>query len=299
MELTEVQKEADSAGRKAIFFGLGALLLAGLFGWMLAHLASAGPDTQAVVVAATDVPALSQIKAEQLKVVEWPSQSMPHGTFQKVEDVLATQEINISGLLAGESVLADRLSTPDRGLGMSQMVEPNMRAYVVQVDDKMATAEIMHPGANVDVVGTFEDPKTREPITKVVLQNVQILGIGDSVDVERARPRKGDDAGVNHDVVERLRVVTLMVPIADVEILSFASRIAKIDLTLRNKSDVAVVPTKGITFDKALGRNKEVKDPKAPDAGAQQGGGAPSPDAGYHHSHRPRDQGPAIIKVHH
>lgn len=281
-------------------FGIVLILSSVFFGWVVAHFGSSGPETQPVVVAAADVPPLSLLKAEQLKVVEWPVQSMPHGTFQKPEDVVRTGEININGVLAGEPILADRLSTPDRGLGMSQMVEPNMRAYVVRVDDHVATAEVIHPGAFVDVVVTLEDPKAREYITKLVLQNVQVLGVGDSIDVEAAQPRTKEQPGVNREVVERHRVVTLAVKAGDVETLSFVSRNGRVDLFLRNASDNVVAVTKGVTFDKVIGR--KVDKPDKPEAksgeneGASAANSAPEPPARRHHP-RPRDTGPSIIKV--
>lgn len=281
-------------------FGIVLILSSVFFGWVVAHFGSSGPETQPVVVAAADVPALSLLKAEQLKVVEWPVQSMPHGTFQKPEDVVRTGEININGVLAGEPILADRLSTPDRGLGMSQMVEPNMRAYVVRVDDHVATAEVIHPGAMVDVVVTLEDPKAREYVTKLVLQNVQVLGVGDSIDVEAAQPRTKEQPGINREVVERHRVVTLAVKASDVETLSYVSRNGRVDLFLRNASDNVVAVTKGVTFDKVVGR--KVDKPDKPEAKAGEGesastaNSAPEPPA-RHHRPRPRDNGPSIIKV--
>jgi pilus assembly protein CpaB len=252
VELTEVQKEADAAGRKAILFGIAALLTAGLFGWMLARLSGGGPETQAVVVAAEEIPPLTQLKAKQLKVVQWPAAALPRGTFAKPEDVVKTNQINVNGLEVGEPILAARLSTPERGLGMSQMVEPSMRAFVVQVKEHVATAELLHPGAFVDVVATLEDVHSRELVTKVILQNVQVLAVGASIDVEPATAKEVKE-GEERAKVERRRVVTLLVNLADVEELAFASQQGKLDLALRNNQDSELVNTEGATVDKMLG----------------------------------------------
>ncbi|HET6345890.1 MAG TPA: Flp pilus assembly protein CpaB [Myxococcota bacterium] len=252
MELTEVQKEADSAGRKAILFGIAALLTAGLFGWMLARLSGGGPETQAVVVAAEEIPPLTQLKAKQLKVVQWPAAALPRGTFAKPDDVVKTNQINVNGLDVGEPILASRLSTPERGLGMSQMVEPSMRAFVVQVKEHVAAAELLHPGAFVDVVATLEDVHSRELVTKVILQNVQVLAVGASIDVEPATAKEVKE-GEERAKVERRRVVTLLVNLADVEELAFASQQGKLDLALRNNQDSELVSTEGATVDKMLG----------------------------------------------
>lgn len=253
MELSEVQKEADSAGRKAIVFGLFALVLSGVFGWMLSRLSGGGPEVQNVVVAAEEIPALTQIKLKQLKVVQWPKDSLPQGTYANPQDVIKVAQVNVNSLMPGEPLLTSRLSTPDRGLGISQMVEPNMRAFVVQVNESVATAQLLHPGAFVDVIATFEDQATREIISKVLLQNIQVLAIGASIDVETAPKDKDAGATEEHNTNERHRVVTLLVGLDDVEDLTFASREGKIDLALRSNMDDEVVTTQGATMEKVIG----------------------------------------------
>lgn len=253
MELTEVQKEADSAGRKAVIFGVGALFLAGLFGWMLAHLSGGGPEVVPLVVAGEEIPPLTHIKAAQLKVINWPKESRPAGGFAKIEDVVNTNEINTSGLLPGEPIIAERLSTPERGLGISQLVEPNMRAFVVQALDSVATAGMLHPGAYVDVLATFQDPRSTDYATRVILQNILVMAVGDSIDVEATRPvDKTASDSQERDRVERQRVVTLLVGLKDVEPLTLASRQGKIDLALRNNVDNQIVTTSGVTLEQVV-----------------------------------------------
>lgn len=258
MELNEVQKEADSASFKAILFGGCALLLAVFVGYLLAHLAGGGPQTQPVVVAAARVGPLTQLKIEDLRVAQWPVQSLPDGTFLRPEDVIKLNQLNIGGLLPGEPVLKERLSTPDKGLGMSQMVDPNRRAFVVQVQDSVATSEILHPGAIVDVTATLTDDRTHSTVTKLVLQAVQVLAVGDSIDVERSRsgdPEQNNEGDRNKN--ERHRVVTLLVNNSDLELITFASRYGQIDLSLRNQNDTAVVTSQGVSMDKIMGRDKK------------------------------------------
>ena len=297
MELLEVQKEADSAGRKAIIFGIGALMLAGVFGWMLARLGGGGPEIESVVVAAEEIPPLTQLKLKHLRVVQWPKTSKPQGTFSNPNDVIASNELNLSGMVAGEPILNSRLSTPERGLGVSQLVEPSMRAYVVQVNDAIAKSQIVHPGALVDVIATLEDQRNRDQVSKVILQNVQVLAVGDSVDLEPRPLNKEDVAHAeDHQQVERHRVVTLLVNLADVEYLAFASAQGKIDLALRSNVDAEIVPTTGVNMEKVMGtaHNNNGADMKA----------APQvtdshPSSGKTHASRPRSAppGPSIYKI--
>ena len=304
METNEVQKEADAAGHKAVAFGIVALGLAGLFGWMLAHLTSGGPETRPVVVAAAAIAPLSQPKMDQLRVVDWPVAAMPQGTFARPEDVIKTDQININGLLEGEPVLAARLSTPDKGLGMSQMVEPNKRAIVVQVQEATAKAEILHPGAVVDVIATLQDTKTHEMVTKSIIQNVPVVAVGDSIDVEQSNVDPKNEGERRSEKLERHRVVTLMVALPQAELLTFAIRYGTVDLTLRNNADVETVVTQGVTMDKVMGRKKseetKVGESGSGDAAANTANFTPRlphPSNRGHGGGGARAQGPSIIKI--
>lgn len=305
METNEVQREADSAGRMGFAFGLAALTLAVFFGWLLAHLLSSGPETKPVVVASGDIGALSQPKVEQLRVVDWPSAALPKGTFTRTEDVIKTGKININALTEGEPVLESRLSTPDKGLGMSQMVEPNKRAFVVQIDDTVATAEIMHPGAMVDVVATLVDPKTHETVTKTVVQNVQVVAVGDSIEMERSEQTDKSNPESHSERIARHRVVTVMVNLAEVEMMTFASRYGDIDLALRNNNDSEAVVTQGVTMDKIMGRGRKADDKAASTAAVSSDAPAvagpaprlPRASHGRGSSGSNSSHGPTILKV--
>ncbi len=300
MELLEVQKEADSAGKKAITFGAFAMLLAAIFGWLLAHLGSAGPETQPVVVAAQDIEPLSQFEEKQLKVVAWPIVSLPEKTYSSVKDVIDSKELYISGLVQGEPVLKTRMSPPDRGLKMAQLVEPNMRAYVVQVSEQAASAQLIHPGALCDVIATITDPRNRETVSKVILQNIRVIAVGDSVDIER-HVTDQDKAVDERALTERHRVVTLLVSLADAEYLAFSSSLGKLDLALRSEVDTLAVVTTGVSIEKVLGsaRAKEGgPDMKAP---TPQPSAAPPPAPARRQRRERvnRDAGPSIYKVNH
>jgi pilus assembly protein CpaB len=315
VELTEVQKEADSAGRKAIYFGVVALFLAGVFGYALAQLNSGGPETQSVVVAAENIPSLSHIAVGQLRVVPWPAQSKPKNTFAKPEDVVKTNMIVINGLLAGEPILQERLSPADRGLGMSQMVEPNMRAFVVQVLDSVAFADLLHPHAFVDVLATMTMPKSQEVVTKVLLQNIQVIAVGDSIDVEASKPRdeKGTSQSDDRSRVERHRVVTLLVSLSDLEALTLASREGKIDLALRNDTDTQLVATPGVSLEQIIGEKRSraqessraaaaAPDPQSAETHSMMPASKSHNSGPQHHRDNGRDNnsgGPAIYKVKH
>ena len=308
MELLEVQKEADGASRKAIAFGLVALLLAAAFGWLIAHIGSGGPESQPVVVAGQSIDALVPLKADQLKVIQWPIAALPEGTFTNIEDVIGSKlddvkHIYISSLVTNEPVFKSKVSDPARGLGVSQFVEPNMRAFVVQVEESAGRAQIVHPGSMVDVIATVPDPKTHLALTRVILQNIKVLAVGDRVDIPR-QPTDADRSAFEHAQAEGRRVVTLLVSLADAENLALASGLGRLDLALRSDADSLKVKTPGadLVHMLASGRSEAASD----EAAAQEQVAPPVEPL------RPRGRparsrppggtppgGPVIYKVHH
>lgn len=307
MELTEVQKEADSAGKKAIYFGVAALMFAVLFGWMLAQLNGGGPETQPVVVASEDIAPLSGLKETQLKVVPWPSAAIPKGAFTTIKEILDQKQITVNGLLVGEPILADRLSTQDHGLGMSLLVKPDFRAFVVQILDSVAVAELIHPGAHVDVLATLTSNRTQEIATHVLLQNVEVMAVGDSIDVEAAKPRTDKAGTVSEDRgrMERHRVVTLSVALGDIEALTLATRQGKIDLALRSKDDARIVVSSGTTLEQIISDRRKAPpvsapvEVLAPPAETHSSMPSKSHDKPAKHHHDAQDSGPSIYKVRH
>ena len=306
MELLEVQKEADGASQKAILFGLVAIVLAGIFGWLLAHLGGGGPESRAVVVAAQNIDALTKFNRDQLRVVQWPITSVPEDSYDSIDKVVANNQLYIATMAAGEPVLKPKVSDAERGLGISQLVEPNMRAFVVQVSEPAAKAQIVHPGANVDVIATLADQQTRIPVTRTVLQSIKVLAVGDSVDVERVRKEiTGDNQPDPHSTIERHRVVTLLVSLADAETLAFATTQGKIDLALRMETDSERVITHGATLSQILGTpavHDEAAAAAEKAAEAQPALSRPRPAHNVRpHSpaQAPQPAGPVIYKVHH
>jgi pilus assembly protein CpaB len=300
VELSDVQKEADSAGRKALLFGVFALALAGAFGYMLAKFGGATQDTQPVVVAARALPPLTTLKAADLEVVAWPLTALPEGTVRDPNQILSPVKINIGELIKNEPILLPRITDADSGLAVSTLIEPEKRAYVVLVDELVATAQILHPGATVDVIATFKEQSKGTALVKTLLQNVKVLAVGDRVDVEPQATQfdENTDEGRRRaaqnprDKQQRHRVVTLSVSLADVELLTFATRNGYLDLAMRSGSDTEIVTTQGVTNAKLFGALKKESEEEGdrqgsastPSASPSMGGSRPSRSSGRRRS---------------
>jgi pilus assembly protein CpaB len=146
----------------------------------------------------------------------------------------------------------------------------------VRVDDVVGVAGFIHADDRVDVLVTLR-PTTPggQSVTKVFLQNVKVLAVGQEVD-------NGDKTRLH---ATPATVATLLVTPQDAERLVLAQSEGRIMLTLRSWTDSQAVATEGANPSELIGAGGPVaaKEPAA-------GGGAPSHQVGRRG--RGRDKGP-------
>ena len=112
-----------------------------------------------------------------------------------------------------------------------------MRAISVRVNEVIGVAGFVVPGTRVDVVVTVTTEKEKQPMTRTVVSNVQVLTAGTKFDQEQARK---DGKPMESSVV------TLMVLPEDAERITLAQNEGKLNLALRNPLDVQPTTTQGI-----------------------------------------------------
>jgi len=110
-----------------------------------------------------------------------------------------------------------------------------MRAVSIRANEIIGVAGYVTVGTRVDVVLTATTPGAQEPITKIVLQNVEVASAGQVI--------QKDPEGKPQTVT----VVTLFVTPEDLEKLTSAtSQSGQFQLALRHPLDLDEAKTKGI-----------------------------------------------------
>ena len=187
-----------------------------------------------VVVAAKDVDAAQGLKAGQLSIVQWPQKSSPKGGFSSVEEVVG--RVTVLPLGAGEPILEPKLAPQGTPAGMVALVGNNKRAMTVKVNEASGVAGFIIPNNRVDVVVSMNRGEySNDPLAKVVLENLRVLGTGQKI-IEK-------DPDGKPQVVP---TVTLEVTPEQGERLALASTEGHINLVLRGQKDETLVPTKGV-----------------------------------------------------
>lgn len=205
--------------------------------------------TQPVVVAAADLQLGSELKKEDLRVINFPQGQAPDGSFSQVQQVIGRGLI--APLVKNEPVLAAKLASKEAGSGLPPVIPEGMRAVSVRVNEVVGVAGYVLPGNRVDVLATQSPTDSRSDTTsKVILANVQVVTAGTRIeqDQEKGKPIQ-------------VTVVTLLVNPEQAERLALASTEGKIQLALRNPLDQGAPETPGI---KAAGLMGTVRAPAPP-----------------------------------
>jgi pilus assembly protein CpaB len=226
----------------ALIFGATATFMA--MGWLQSQsqkvAQQTNPEMVSVVVAAKDVPSAVALAGDQLKVRQWPQDSALAGKFSRLED--AVGRVTAIPMAAGEPVVESKLAPKGVIPGLTALLSPEKRAMTVKVDEASGVAGFLNPDNRVDVVVTVDKGDfNNDPISKVVLQNLRVLGTG-----QRIEKRLGEKPQV-------VPTVTLEVTPVEGERLALATREGMISLVLRNQQDEQVVQTIGVRTSTLLG----------------------------------------------
>ena len=198
--------------------------------------------TRPVVVAAADLELGAELRADDLRVVEWPESAMPMGAFANPDEVVGRGLV--MPVIQNEPILPMKLAGKGSGSGLPVVIPEGKRAVSVRVNEVIGVAGYVLPGTKVDVLATASPSDKREDMTtKLVLSNVQVLAAGTKLeqDGEQGKPVS-------------VTVVTLLVTPEESEKLTLGATEGKIQLALRNPLDKEQPETPGIQPASLLGR---------------------------------------------
>jgi pilus assembly protein CpaB len=197
-----------------------------------------------VVVTNAKVDPGSILNAGQVKMEVWGRENSPQDFFSDLEQVVGREAR--TALNPGD--LITRENTGDKRVGIITQLSPDKRAMTVKVDEASGVAGFLVPGDRVDVVVIVDKGEyDKDPIAKIVFQNLKVLGTG-----QRMESRPGDKPQV-------VPTVTLEVSPAEGERLALAAQEGRISLVLRGRGDQQLVDTLGVDTTKLLGKPARAK----------------------------------------
>jgi pilus assembly protein CpaB len=226
----------------ALVFGATATFIA--LGWLKnqpAQQTQEAVKTGPVVVAAKEIGAAMLLTPEQLVVRRWPLENRPQGSFAKPED-LAGRVVSLP-MAAGEPILEAKLAPHGVPPGLTALLAPEKRAMTVKVDEASGVAGFLSPENRVDVLVTVDKGDFgKDPLAKLILQNLRVLGVGQRIDRSNA------------DKPQVVPTVTLEVTPEEGERLALADKEGRISLILRPQKEEEQVNTGGVRASELFGQ---------------------------------------------
>ncbi len=224
---------------------LVAVLVGGILSYAVYNFLQNRPVTMVktpeknVVVAAGNLPLGTLLKDENLKFVSWPATNLPVGYFERKEDLVARGLVQ--SVVENEPILEGKLAPKGTGAGLPPIIPEGKRAVSIRTNELIGVAGYVTPGTHVDVVLTATTIGAQEPITKIVLQNVEVASAGQII--------QKDPEGKPTVVT----VVTLFVTPEEAEkVTSATSSQGQFQLALRRPLDMEEVKTKGIQISQLI-----------------------------------------------
>lgn len=221
-----------------------ALIISGIFTyWLSQKYAKKGGAAPVVaksqyVAASANLEAGQVIKAENLRLVDWPANVPLPGAFAAPQPLVG--RIVLYPLAAGEPILERQLASAGSGLGLTIKIPDGMRAISLRSDEVVGVAGFLLPGTHVDVLVTMRLPNG-DPITTTVLQDVQVLASG-----QKTEP---DPEGKPVTAT----VVTLLVKPDDAQRVDLASTQGIVHFVLRNGIDREQLKEQATQFSELAG----------------------------------------------
>lgn len=217
-----IQRQSLVALSVALLLGAVAVYLANVFLTKSEErTAEATAGTTKVAVAAVPLDYGVALTPEKVRFVAYPTNSLPAGTYSRIEDVLPAGKprIALRPMSVNEPILAGKISGTGQTASIAAILPDGKRAAAVRINDVSGVAGFIQPNDSVDVLVTRSIDGSRN-ITDVLLQDVRVIAM--------------DQNAKNADGTPNVaRTATLEVDPLDAQKLALAQQAGNLSLVLR------------------------------------------------------------------
>ncbi|MEM9011865.1 MAG: Flp pilus assembly protein CpaB [Pseudomonadota bacterium] len=209
--------------------------------------------TVEVAVATQDLRFGERLDPDDVEMVIWPKASLPENGFTALADLLGDDDDDfrtvVRAMEPNEPILQSKVTNFGESAGMAARLGPGVRAFTIRVDLATGVSGFLTPGDRVDIYWTGR--AGRQPITRLILENVELIAIDQLSDTDQNRP-----------IVAR--TVTLAVSPQRVGFLAQAQASGKLTLALRGAEDEDTME-ETIEVDQMMIMGREAEEEAAPE----------------------------------
>jgi pilus assembly protein CpaB len=214
----------------ALALGIGAAIL--IYQWAAEQKKHSKENWKPVVTAVTEIQPQTKITREMLMLMPMPPENIAEGAATTVDEVIG--KISLAPYRPKDQVRLKDLVREDQMPGLAAKVPPGMRAVAIEASEVMAVGTGVKPGNHVDILATFHDPLKKEDLTKIILQDVEVLAVNKA----DTSPNSKEGATTS---------MTVAVKPEQTELLTAATKAGAVRVSLRAMNDNNIVPTTGTT----------------------------------------------------
>jgi len=150
---------------------------------------------------------------------------------------------------AKEPILQRDRGVEGSGIGLAGKIPEGMRAVAIRSNEIIGVAGFLYPGSHVDLLMTFTPPGGNMPVTQTVMQNVEVLTAGQTIEPDpQGKP-------------QQVNVVTLLLSPQDSQKLQLASAQGNIQFVLRSGADQKTPELRATRLDELVVGGKPVQPP--------------------------------------
>lgn len=214
-----------------------AWLSAALLTWFLYAKTKAPKQdkTEMVVAASRDMASGAKLSKADLKLIPIRVQDLPKGAMTKVDEAIG--RVLIYPVTANEALTPVRLTTQAGQEGIASVIPRGYRAVSVPYTDSTGAAGLVQPRSRVDVLFTRGGGNAAEAMTVSVLEDVEVLSIGRTIDVQQISAPAAAGTTTKAPPRPTNQTATLLVTPEQARKLELAKNNGKISLALRNPLD--------------------------------------------------------------
>jgi pilus assembly protein CpaB len=191
-----------------------------------------------IVVASQDIPFAGPLSSQNLKLVNWPSDSVPAGAYTSFDAVGRGNRVAIRPMVAGEPVLPAKVSGENGRATIAAALPAGKMAYAIPINDVSGVGGFVRPGDIVDVLLTRPIPgdgaTANDKMTDIVTEATPVLGVDQVASQDDTKPAVA-------------KTVTLEVDSMQAQKLALSIQLGALSLALRNVADQEHAPRQTIT----------------------------------------------------
>ncbi len=198
-------------------------------------------DAVEVVRARIDIGPATEINETMVEVTRVPASLAPKLTFNNPKEVIG--RVTTQTIPQGTAVVQTLLAPKGTPAGLTARIRDGYRAVSVKVDEYVGVAGWIKPGCRVDVVAVMSGRRgsDNETVSKVILQNVEVLAVG-------------QDIGSSGETAASIaKSVTLLVTPDAVTKLHLAATKGVLRLAMRHQNDTESAQANSTTDNELLG----------------------------------------------